>query len=263
MITDTSGVFKLKQLPKLKLGEARYLMAAGGLYYEQHDELFHASTQIHKFYRDVKFGSMQLLDHEEFFQPKFPLLPEALIQQCLGFFQHIEDQHDCECGLVLLYDPDKRQYQWCCPQQTISKYDLKFTTPIPGKDYPEHLLHFGDVHLHPGMSAYHSGTDYDDEMLASDGLHLVVGTPKVYGYWDETIGKWISAKKYDKKTKFCATFVSDGARFEVDPEVVMELTVERGLFPPSWLDQCQLKPKYQSTSWLGGTRSEQYGGAYD
>lgn len=238
MISDTSGVFKTQELPPLEQGLARYIMANGGLYYEQHDELFHASTEIHHFYRDVNFGSTNLLEHEEFFKPKFPKVPEELMAQCLGFFKTVEDAHDCECGLVLLYDPDTFQYQWCCPEQEMGSADLKFTVPLPGKDYEEHWVHFGDVHLHPGMSAYHSHTDYGDEMLASDGLHLVVGTPTDYtnSHWNSKTGKYDNKKK--KPAEYCATFVSDGARFKIEPSEVLD-AAPPGEFPVEWLKKCK------------------------
>ncbi len=252
MITSTKGVFKSQELPDLALGESRYVMAAGGMYYEQHDDLFHASTEIHHFYRDVNFGSMQLLEHKEFFKPKFPSIPAELVSQCLGFFKAIEDKTDCECGLVLLYDPETRLYRWCCPEQEISKCDLHFTTPVPGKDYPEHLMHFGDVHLHPGMSAYHSWTDERDEMLASDGLHLVVGTPTDWGKWSSKLGKYIGKEK--KATEFCAVFVSEGARFKVEPQTVLEsIQCEPGPFPEEWLAKCS-KPK-QKSIWEYGSQT--------
>lgn len=239
MISDTTGIFKTKALPNLALGQARYIMATSGLYYEQHDELFSASTRIHEFYREVNFGSMALLDHKEFFLPKFPVIPAELMGQCLGFMQHIEEKHDWECGLVLLYDPDTYQYHWCCPEQECGKYDLHFTTPVPGKDYPEHLMHFGDIHLHPGMAAYHSWTDKDDEMTASDGLHLVVGTPckTFWGKWNPKKQKYDPDIKEKETTEFCACFVSEGARFEVEPEAVLQAS-QPGEFPQEWLKQC-------------------------
>lgn len=241
MITETNGVFKTSELPELEHGQGRYIMAANGLYYEQRDDLFHASTQIHHFYRPVNFGSMSLLEHGEFFIPEFPPLPDNIIAQCLGFFQAVEDKTDCECGLVLLYDPVKRKYSWCCPEQEIGTVDLHFTTPIPGKDYPEHLVHFGDVHLHPGMSAYHSSTDYSDEMLASDGLHLVVGTPKSYGQWSYEEQKWIEGGR--KPREYAAVFVSDGARFTIKPGLILNTKTEPGMFPPSWLKKCKQQRK--------------------
>jgi hypothetical protein len=251
MITDTTGVFKTKELPELEIGQSRYIMAAGGIYYEQKDDLFHGSDRVHEFYRDVNFGAMSLLPHPTFFIPQFPIIPAEMIGRCLGFFSRIEHDTGCECGLVLLFDPDTRQYQWCCPEQEINKWDLHFTTPIPGKDYAENLIHFGDVHLHPNMGAYHSGTDWNDEMTASDGLHLVVGTPKKYGKWNKDLkngkGDW---EEDTKEIEFCAVFVSDGARFKCDPASVMEITKEALPFPSSWLKKCKKEP--EKKSWFGG-----------
>lgn len=263
MITDTTGVFKTKELPQLELGHSRYIMAANGIYYEQNDDLFHASTVIHEFWRPINFGAMGLADHPEFFKPKFPIIPAALVEQCLGFFQAVEQKTDCECGLVLLYDPLTGDYQWCCPEQEIGKFDLHFTTPIPGKDYPEHLIHFGDVHLHPGMSAYHSGTDKDDEMTASDGLHLVVGTGKKYGKWNSSLkngkGDW---EPDEQRIEFCGVFVADGARFKVQPSEVLETTAcEAGEFPNEWLKQCK---KAAKKSFFSSRSSEvTMGGQYE
>lgn len=258
MITDTTAVFKTQGLPELETGQSRYVMAANGIFYEQHDDLFHGCDRIHEFYRAVNFGQMQLLEHKPFFVPKFPIIPSYLISMCLGFFKAVEDKTDCECGLVLLYDPDTQLYQWCCPEQEISKWDLKFETPIPGKDYDERLIHFGDVHLHPGMSAYHSGTDHDDEMTASDGLHLVVGTRKKYGQWNDTLkggkGGW---DPDTDDTEFCGVLVSEGARFKCDPASVMELTTEPGLFPAAWLKKCQKAKK--ASFWSSRKESEAYG----
>lgn len=242
MITETTGVFKTSQLEPLELGKARYIMAADGIYYEQNDDLFHASTLVKEFYNPLNFGTMLMLDGNEFFEPRFPILPKALIEQCLGFFKRIEVTHEAECGLVLLYDPDTMDYSWCCPEQTGGGWDLKFAVPVPGKDYDERLIHFGDVHLHPGMSAYHSGTDVGDEMLASDGLHLVIGTPthKAYGKWDYKLNKYIDPPDNadGPRTEYCAVFVSDGNRFKIEPNLIFEsLEGVPKKFPKAWLDK--------------------------
>ncbi len=197
---------------------------------------------------------MTLLPHHEFFSPKFPKIPEALIAQCLGFFSYVEKKHDWECGLVLLYNPDTYQYAWCCPDQECANYDLKFTTPVPGKDYEEQWVHFGDIHLHPGMSAYHSGTDQGDEMTASDGLHLVYGTPKhsgSNGHWDKKSNKWVYDDEGEKRPgEFCGVFVTEGARFKVEPSAVLEsLTVAPSNFPKAWYMKCKAAPK---KNWLTG-----------
>ncbi len=239
MIHETTGVFKTQQLEPLETGKARYIMAADGIYYEQNDDLFHASTLVKEFYNPLNFGTMSMLKGTEFFEPRFPILPKKLLEQCLGFFTRIELTHDAECGLVLLYNPDTMEYSWCCPEQEGGGWDLKFTVPVPGKDYDERLVHFGDVHLHPGMAAYHSGTDHKDEMTASDGLHLVVGTPKSWGEWDNKQKKYIQAEDQPKKpNEYCAVFVSDGNRFKIDPALVfetMDLTPKN--FPGSWLSK--------------------------
>ncbi len=259
MITDTTGVFKIKELPELETGQSRYVMASNGIFYEQNDDLFSGSDSIHTFYRDVNFGSLNLIEHQAFFQPKFPIVPASMISQCLGFFKYIEDKHDCECGLVLLYDPELRVYHWCCPEQEISSCNIDFKVPLPGRDYEENLVHFGDIHLHPGMSAYHSYTDEKDEMTASDGLHLVVGTPKhkTGGQWSDRLRKWVYDDDNEDKTEFCAVFVSDGARFKCQPQDVIELTTETSAFPPSWLKKCHKK---KQETWFGGGGKKNNGG---
>jgi len=239
MIYETTGVFKTQQLEPLEMNHARYIMAADGIYYEQNDDLFHANTLVKEFYNPLNFGSMNTLKGKEFFEPRFPILPKELLEQCLGFFTRIELTHDAECGLVLLYDPNTMEYSWCCPEQEGGGWDLKFTVPVPGKDYDERLVHFGDVHLHPGMSAYHSGTDHSDEMTASDGLHLVVGTPTDHkgGWWDEVEKKWHKSTK-KLANEYCAVFVSDGNRFKIDPAVIFETTdLTPKPFPKVWLEK--------------------------
>jgi len=236
MIHETTGVFKTQQLEPLEMNKARYIMAADGIYYEQNDDLFHACTLVKEFYNPLNFGTMPMLKGEEFFRPRFPPIPKELMEKCLGFFTRIELTHDAECGLVLLYDPDTMEYSWCCPEQEGGGWDLKFTTPVPGEDYDERLVHFGDIHLHPGMSAYHSGTDHKDEMTASDGLHLVVGTPKGYSKWNQTTQKWDDEVR--KPTEYCAVFVSDGNRFKIDPELIFETTdLTPKPFPRAWMEK--------------------------
>lgn len=275
MIKNTTGIFKTFEPPPLEVGQARYIMAANGIFQEQNDDMFDASSMIHEFYayRKPTFDGMNLLPHHEFFTPKFPKIPEDLIAQCLGFFSYVEHKHDWECGLVLLYNPETYQYSWCCPDQECSGASLKWTAPIPGKDYSEEWVHFGDVHLHPGMSAYHSGTDHDDEMTASDGLHLVVGTPNDWntGTWDKNLQKTIGRQK--KEAEWCATFVSDGARFKVEPEVVLEnIKVKPSPFPKVWYSKCKkLEWGWQKpvTGFAGGAAGKEvpsydrFGGQYD
>lgn len=242
MINETIGVFKTQQLEPLEMNKARYIMAADGIYYEQNDDLFHASTLVKEFYNPLNFGTMPIQKGVEFFEARFPKIPQQLIEECLGFFEAVEAKTGWECGLVLLYDPDSYEYSWCCPDQKCSKWDLEFKTPVPGKDYDENLIHFGDVHLHPAMSAYHSGTDHKDEMTASDGLHLVVGTPREYsrGHWDDQINKYVYDDEKRKPTECCAVFVTEGNRFTCDPGLVLEGTnFKPGKFPKEWMKKCK------------------------
>jgi len=271
MIAETTGSFKTQELPELEMGHSRYIMAKNGIFYEQNDDLFHASSSVHEFYREPNWGTLKLLDHEEFFVPKFPKIPTELMEKCLGFFSYVEKKDDVECGLVLLFNPDTYEYSWCCPEQECSSAEVRFITPVPGKDYDENLIHFGDIHLHPGMSAYHSGTDYGDEMTASDGLHLVFGTPKVFGKWNSSLkggkGGW---EEDSKETEFCGVFVSDGARFKVDPNVVIEGIGELvpKPFPKAWYQQCKVK-KWGKGGWIGGfgagssTKDKEYAPHYE
>lgn len=253
MISDTTGTFKTQELPELEIGQARYIMAMNGVFYEQNDQLFHASTLIKEFYNPLNFGTMHILDHQEFFVPRFPKIPADLMAKCLGFFSYVEKKDDVECGLVLLYDPDTYRYSWCCPEQECSSADLKFITPVPGKDYDERLIHFGDIHLHPGMHAYHSSTDVGDEMTASDGLHLVYGTHKKWGLWNS------ETKKNEPDTiepEFCAVFVTDGNRFKIEPSAVLEsLDVQPVPFPKVWYDQCDVK-KWAKGGWWSSKRGK-------
>jgi hypothetical protein len=125
----------------------------------------------------------------------------------LSFFRYAQELHGGEAALVLLYNPDRGQFRWHCPVQSVemrwsfsrwvtSDY-IAFRNP---QVLPEGYVHFGDAHLHVGATPHPSGTDIRDDQ---DGLHIIVADIR-------------------RTPDYHVDFVIDGKRFGVKPEDIFE-----------------------------------------
>jgi proteasome lid subunit RPN8/RPN11 len=206
------------ELPPLEPGEMRYVLGSGGVYVQRDTSLFTSTTTVDE------GGLPHLLDVQERLLLKTPRLPATLIAQAVGFLEKVYEVYRGEGALVLLYDPQRREYQWYCPVQQ-SSWNVHFETP---EDLSPHLILFGDIHSHPDSRAIPSMVDTADERQ-SDGLHIIVGE---VGITTKMIPHWKKADKYDH-LHYHVDFCVDGKRWTMDEKILFEkvLTESDGPFP--------------------------------
>lgn len=226
---------KGQELPPLGQGQTRYVMSKRGILVQRDTPLF-TSSVLGK----VQLGHLE--DLNETVTLHVPKLPAIMLAQAIGFFQAVYHKHDGEGALVLLYDPEKREFQWYCPTQE-SSWDVHFETPT---DFPPNLIIFGDIHSHPDSVAVPSHIDTSDEHK-SDGMHIIIGRvvpPKWRGGWK---GQPDRTDYLHYHVDFCV----DSARFTFKPEDVFEtvLTEYDGPFPEppeEWMAKVTKKKPWYS-----------------
>jgi hypothetical protein len=186
-------------LAPLEMNRTRLVVAAGGVYRERRSPILHSSTK-------VDLADLGLADHSQFCRLSCGKINRSMHRTMLGFFKYAHDLHGGEAALVLLYDPERRQFRWHCPPQCVTAHwslgrwiassTISFENPTL---IPEGFLHFGDSHLHVGSVAP-SATDLADDQ---DGLHIIVGD-------------------LNYSPKYHVDFVIDRKRFGVAPELIFD-----------------------------------------
>lgn len=218
------------ELPPLKMHQSRLLVTADGVFLERLSDILHSSAKF-----DLE--ALGLAGHTQFCRLKCGKINRTMHRSMLGFFKYAYELHGGEAALVLLHDPEQRQFRWYCPEQSVSAHwsfgrwvtsdYIAFQNPTL---LPEGFVHFGDAHLHVGPVAP-SATDVHDDQ---DGLHIIAG--RINGI-----------------PEYHIDFVVDGQRFRVDPELIFEypdcLPFERP--PRSWCERIRIEKyiPYQSHSW--------------
>jgi len=157
---------------------------------------------------------------------KFPPLPLELVGDVVAFFREVYECYEGEAIVVVFYHPERRSYRAAVPPQRIPAYrdyrgrlraSLRLEYGISPRP-PEHLP-FGTIHSHADLSAYASGIDCDDERFG-DGFHAI------YGHFGTG------------SLSRCASFVTQGRRFRLDPSQVLP-ECEPGIRPAprAWMEQ--------------------------
>jgi len=115
--------------------------------------------------------SKELLETEcEGIQWRGPRVPALEIQRALSFFREVHSRWRTEALVHLYLDPKTHEITVEAPPQRVSVARCEFeATPTP-----EGLRHFGTMHSHHNMDAFHSDSDTAQELTAP-GLYIVVG----------------------------------------------------------------------------------------
>ncbi len=169
----------------------------------------------------------------------FPIIPQAIFEQVVGFFDRIAALHNSEASVLLAWDRDEECVRVVVPEQTatVTRYYDGYQHAIglfyhPPTDLPSSWVVFGDIHSHVNMSAYSSVTDVKDEAYSA-GLHLVVG------------------RIYRQDPEFHVEVVVDGQRFELELHEVVEGYEERNSdIPEEWIGRVTIEA---SAPWWKGS----------
>lgn len=112
---------------------------------------------------------------------RLPKIPPLVLARAWAFFARVFDKHHSESEVMLLYNYERKLYDLWCPEQTVSFGGVNYKMSEQLQAMQQELLQRGEkwqwvgtIHSHCDFSAYHSGTDIDDEK-DSDGIHITVG----------------------------------------------------------------------------------------
>ena len=216
-----------------------YVVAASGVF-----QVRELST--HRSVTRVSNDIPGLPDESERVELFVPRLPRPLVEDTLAFFNEVFQRYGGEAIVIPFYDPGTREFQLGVPPQRISAYVdyygkrwVSSHLDYEGVALPEGHVRFGTIHSHADMIAYASHTDCLDERY-EDGLHIVFGSFKSH------------------ELSRSASFVSNGRRFVLDPDDVLEACgVPDRAAPAGWMDRIEFVEE-RWKPYVGTT-----GGAYE
>ena len=97
-------------------------------------------------------------------------IPLELVRKVTAFFAAVYRRQKSEAVGYLLYESEHRRWDFFVPPQTASTGSAQYGA-APRR---EGWTVAGTIHSHGSMSAFHSGTDHNDER-GFDGIHITVG----------------------------------------------------------------------------------------
>lgn len=185
-------------------GDMVHVLTARGMMLYQRSELFESLTDL----SDVK----RLTRMKERLRFELAKIPVELVARINTFFAEVYYRYRSEAMVILFYDPKQREWMAHVPAQKVSYGGIDYENPTP-LDYEPRFMRMGTWHSHASISAFHSGTDDNDEFTAGAGVHL-------------TSGKFMQAfKEKGIEPEACASIVMGGGRFTVELEQVLECSV--------------------------------------
>ncbi len=235
---DTMTPVLLKNSPDVPWPERTgvfYLLGRDGLFLCRNHEFFRSCVP-------AETGPSDLEEQRPFLEPRFPVIPRALFERTVGFFDRVAERHGSEATIVLAYDRTQHCVRLVVPAQTatVSQGWSGYVSPIgvhyvPPTDLPASWVPFGDVHSHVDYPAYSSTTDVEDESHAA-GLHVVIGRIR------------------QEPPEIHVEAVVDGTRFALQANQVIEgYERRRNDFPDEWLDR--VKVTSVASVWPAGSYS--------
>jgi len=121
-------------------------------------------------------------------------IPGGQFAKVIAFFKEVYNKYKSEAVVLLFYNEKTKVYKIVVPQQKVSATSIEYDRGMILKGYNM----IGTIHSHAAMSAFHSGTDHDDE-ISFDGLHITIGN-------------------INADFSISASIISNKNRFMVEPE---------------------------------------------
>ena len=151
-------------------------------------------------------------------------IPGGQFAQIVAFFKEVYNKFHGESIVLLFYDEERKVYKIIPPKQKVTAAACEYDKGI----VIEGMQMIGTIHSHASMSAFHSGTDDNDEEHF-DGLHITIGNVN------------------QEDVSITASIVANGHRFVVQPEEYVErlvLTVD--------IDKTETKPTRKIFRYING-----------
>lgn len=143
-----------------------------------------------------------------------PKIPGPTTAKIIEFFKAVYKEHRSESVILVFYNEITKKFKMVAPRQKVTAAAIDYNRGLT----MDGMAMIGTFHCHASMSAFHSGTDDDDEKHF-DGLHITIGDA------DEEF------------VSISASIVANGYRVMVDPNDYMEK-----LLLMSEVDQVENKP---------------------
>lgn len=141
--------------------------------------------------------------------------------QIFNFFRAVYKKFSSESTVLLFYHEKDEKYFVYAPKQEVSGASVDYKRTYTKKGYTM----IGTIHSHANFSAFHSGTDHDDES-SFDGLHITVGNVA------------------DDEFSLSASIMANGHRVMVNPEEYIS-----GIKLVRDIDELQKIPKTKTYIW--------------
>lgn len=158
-IEDDTNINELQE----KLPDNCFLLGEGGVYRYNKNKLYTSIIKMNKF--------SSLAEIDTGMKWNLPKLPFQILQETVTFFTKVYDEHKSESCVMLYYNFKTKKFKIGIPKQEVTATTIDYSEVPVFKGFTI----VGSIHCHGSMSAFHSGTDDDDEM-DFDGLHITVGT---------------------------------------------------------------------------------------
>ena len=170
-----------------------YLAAGNGMFLQKQNPFYTSITKV-----------PDVVPFADDCQPSFTLhmpakIPASLVHTVQSFFKKAVEAYCSEACVVLNYNSETGEWNAVVDQQSVSHGGVNYArTPAPMGWTP-----VGTIHSHANFSAFHSGTDDNDE-AEFDGIHCTFG--------------------HNDKDEFSisASVVVDSKRYIVDPLLLLD-----------------------------------------
>lgn len=163
-----------------------------------------------------------------------PAIPIEMVTELENFFRAAHKKHGSEAIVMLTYDPayadeENKEEGWgfLVPDQENNAGHCHYEWDSVMQEKPPHVDIVGSMHSHPGMSAFASHTDAEDQ-LDWDGLHITIG--------------WMNSKN-NGAAEWHIEYQLNNRRFEFKPSDVFEIEGDKLEWddPKGYLDKIKKK----------------------
>ena len=148
---------------ELPTDEICYLIAKQGIFLKKKVGLVESLTKVDKISILNELKPWAKMD--------LPKIPGIYTAKIISFFKAVVAKFGGEANVLLYYNEQEKKYKLAIPSQEVSGAACDYK--IEGTSIPGYNL-VGTIHSHARMSAFHSGTDDNDEKNF-DGLHITIG----------------------------------------------------------------------------------------
>lgn len=241
--------------PTLNKGPVYYLFGCLDQVYEDPQTKKKTSYTLPRLFRVAltPIGStVSVVDYNpglESFKPQavfdLPKLPYDLISKLDAFFRMVDDKYGTEAIVMLTYNNKiggSEGWGILVPKQsnTAAHCDYEPQSVVEEKDPDAKIV--GTVHSHPGMSAFASTTDHEDQ-ANMDGLHITYG-------WQPSVN--------NGATQYWIEFQLMGQVYQYQPEQIFEMLPA----PKPTKDVEEWVEKVSKKAYTPGTGTSHYSPGY-